>query len=198
MVTAPPQVETQPDGVHIRIESSIVGTDSEVFFYAKGDVIDGAGNDSWGVGLTPGEDASAVLPIPPGRVQVGCFTTPFNVAEVSPSDFRTVDVVDTAGNWKPFEPDCDAKAVAGVLRMNTGESRESGLRRALTGVEDDDAIDEAGYANFKRYTVYSVTRQGRRIAHLRVNNAPTDTFGISGEACPDSEIGVRSYPAPAS
>lgn len=170
-----PTVQAQPDGVHIDVE---VPAGSNIGFIVHGCCGFNA------------EDASFVVPIPPGPMPVACLIG----AEQDPGDdslYRDIRVVDVLDAYVPGSLDCTG--ATGVGGEHAGPSAGSdpiaAARALLTGLRSNDELVQVGYIEGGSEATVAVRRDGRYVAALDLEPSDGGWGWIGFENCPDSGIG---------
>ena len=169
-----PTVQAQPDGVHIDVE---VPAGSNIGFIV---------HDCCGFNA---EDASFVVPIPPGPMPVACLVG----AEQDPGDdslYRDIRVVDLLGAFVPGDHTCaGATGVgSGDVGLPAGPNPISAARALLTGLRPTDELVHVGYVERASGAAVAVRRGDEYIATLQLEPSDGGWGWIGFENCPGSGI----------
>jgi hypothetical protein len=167
-------VQAQPDGVHIDVE---VPPGSNIGFIVQ---------NCCGFNA---EDASFVVPIPPGPMPVACLIG----AEQDPGDnslYRDIRVVDLVGAYAPARLDCnDASGVgSGDAGPSAGSHPISAARALLTGLRRTDDLVHVGYVERRSEAVVAVRRDGKYVAALELEPSGNGWGWMGFENCPGSGV----------
>jgi hypothetical protein len=170
-------VQAQADGVHIDVSNP---SDAKFLdFHA-------VGSDN-GAAFGGSADGRSVSPLSPGDWVVGCIHT----ASQSYGDVPTArfQVVDPESFWVEPGLDCTSPTSqqVGAHVATAGAQDEERLRAIaeaqLTGVQDADIFQSAGYAgtSWKEWLYWGIlVRDGQRIAAVKLNY---DGTGMTVESC---------------
>jgi hypothetical protein len=163
-------VTAQADGVHVEVDNR-TGEGAQMIGLIT-DVNDGAN--------------SFVTSVPPGRVKVACY--PYSRHEEPAPEGLDLTIEDPNGYWVDQDLECGPNTMAvsqisdyfGDASGQTGDPVDL-TRENLKGLEDDDAVERAGYPE-SGDPVVRVVRDGNVIALARFHR-PTNRNGWNmGEA----------------
>jgi hypothetical protein len=140
--------------------------------------------------------AALVIPIPPGKVAIGCFTTPFDARAVSTKDLVNIEVSDPQGFWTDAElpcPDVDESRGEHLLptaSQATMENVEEFARSTVSGVRQTDRMDPIFYSGDQRTQGLAVYRDEKVVALLwrRIPEWGSPFGGLHILACSGSGI----------
>ena len=180
---ATPIVNTQPDGLHIELQSTgtqelIVvggGERTRVFAYP----IEGQGRTAF------------VVPVHPGHVSISCRS---NIgAEETPDPFadrlsETLALQDRGAFFLPYAPTCDSSEEVPLVPPTTflEPAGESYVRANLSGILDGDTVERAGYLEGRGDEgPWRVVRDGEIVAEVEFPS-------LEGVTCRGSGITGRS------
>jgi hypothetical protein len=182
-------VAAQPDGIHIDIRT--IG-DTGVSFRVAED----AGSDA--AVISPERGATdptgeVVLLSPPGRYVLSCTAPQGEVGMAS------LDVIDPNGSFVSAEPECSggeawgtAPAYAPGAVGDRGDPVEI-ARARLTGLQDIDVIERAGYPKGDGTALVRVVRDGAVIAKAELFDDGQGGWLLSSlEGCGDARFGWTS------
>lgn len=162
-----PRVEARPDGVHLVIDNRSREEADYVARFPEG------GSTR---GVAPAGESKHVEGLPPGEVRIGCYYEPSDLSE---PDRATLEVVDVDGDYKPTELDCPSGGGAtGFLDPAVGSSGSTGnpveltRRRLSERLEENDAVEIAGYPKSERGKIVRVVREGRVVATVAYRQQP--------------------------
>lgn len=181
-------VAAQPDGIHIEVTT--VG-DTPVAFRVAEDTGSDAAVSSRGRGSSE-PTGEVVLLSAPGRYVLSC-TTSQKVAVAS------LDVVDPNGSFVPAEPECSggdawgtAPAYAPGAHGDEGDPVEI-ARMRLSGLQDGDVVERAGYPHGDGTAIVRVVRDGTVIAKAELFDDGQGGWLLSSmEGCGDAPFGWSS------
>ncbi|MEO8292698.1 MAG: hypothetical protein ABI635_06125 [Actinomycetota bacterium] len=200
-------VRAQADGVHIAVDASDGVTGADI-------VTGSTPREFFGVGVDAQENGSRGIPIEPGAWSIGCYAGVDG--GVAPSDIgtdrvATFRVVDPNGFYAPVDLACaepttrrfavtgtPSSGVDGAYEASPQTVRESAA--AVPGILPTDVVRVAGYADgpgFKGGPLYTVLRDGRAVARLRVPVEVSGSWSVSVDSCPGSGIGPDAPPGAA-
>ena len=139
--------------------------------------------------LEAGEQRLGPFDLAPGSHEVGCFATPFRLAEVSDAAWVSLEVTDPAGHYMPAELGCpESEQISLVSHVAPeGSGKEEAVRASLTGVRTNDEVRHVHYPEGRR-SVFAVDRNGQTAA-LVTARVVGDRWAVSGYGCADA--GVR-------
>ena len=176
-----PDVDVQPDGVHIRTEGP---TDAHLMLHL---VPVGHPEREVSFGI---DDTVIVLPLAPGPWRVHC-------ADADPDDVDAgsgwygISFLDPQHLWTSPELACsDAQETVG-LSSETVTSRDDvpgAIRAAVEGIRDSDRIETAQYPEGEQMA-FRVVRDGATVAvvwFLARDGLPSSDLVFSVTACPDA------------
>lgn len=171
-----PTVVAQPDGVHLEVENR---TDIEPGFAAK--------YEGGGLGRsTPPGTTQYVEPLPPGRVDVGCFVG-VSPTEIGEPDFESLTVLDPEGHYVMPELECRAVKGGILLPEVTGDKGEvrGSIQDELSGrLNDGDAVRSVGYPHSLDTAAFAVQRGEETIALFEYRQDGSVWALDSSLACP--------------
>lgn len=183
-------VAAQPDGIHIGVTT--IG-DTTVAFHVAEDTGPDSAVSSQGRG-TSDPTGEIVLTSAPGRYVLSC-TAP----QEGGIGIMSLDVVDPNGSFVPDEPECSngeawgmSPAYAPGAAGDRGDPVEI-ARMRLTGLEDGDAVERAGYPQATGTAIVRVVRDGTVIAKAELFDDGQGGWLLSGlQGCGDAPFGWSS------
>jgi hypothetical protein len=189
------ELAASKDGVHVLITDELSG--GVLFLLPSHE----SAYDTFEAALDEGS-STLVLPLPPGRVQVGCFTEPFDPSAVDTAALATIKIDDPDAYWGTPILDC-ADPVEKQFRGLQSIAPEAGggipnleviVRTWVSGVAVDDALQRAFYpqATVPGTEGVVVVRNGRAIARVEMvshDGATSFIPPLTLTTCEDSGIG---------
>lgn len=158
-----PEVEAQPDGVHLVIHNR-TGVDSG--YSVKLPNGSGMGDNA------PAGKSEHIEPLPPGTIQIGCDKSLRNGNPEEP-DYASLEIIDKSGVYEPVELECPSgEAVSssgGLLSPDSEPGRdETPVEQTREFFSDQlkpgDTVELAGYPERKRHKTVRVVRDGTVLA----------------------------------
>jgi hypothetical protein len=183
-------VAARPDGIHI--QATTIG-DTPVAFHVAEDAGPDAAVSSQGRG-TNDPTGELILLSPPGRYVLSC-TAP----QEGGVGIASLEVVDPNGSFVPAEPECSsgegwgmAPAYAPGAVGDRGDPVEI-ARMRLSGLQDGDDIERAGYPQGQGTAIVRVVRAGNVIAKAELFDDGQGGWLLSSlEGCGDAPFGWSS------
>ena len=183
-------VAAQPDGIHIEVTT--IG-ETPVAFHVAEDAGRDSAVSSQGRG-TNDPTGELVLTSPPGRYVLSC-TAP----QEGGVGIASLDVVDPNGSFVPAEPECSSGEGWGMSPAYVpGAAGDRGdpveiARMRLTGLEDGDAVERAGYPQAGGTAIVRVVRDGTVIAKAELFDDGQGGWLLSSlQGCGDAPFGWSS------
>ena len=189
-----PEVRVQPDGEHFAVDNQ-AGMDEVVIVHTGPNV---SADIDLSEATTHTFDA-----LPPGDLQVGCFTDHQLEAPFRPEELLHLDglvplrFTDPEALYVSPWLDCgEAYSDFGPFFARQGDefdSDEELIRSLVPGILPDDAIERAGYPGSATFQwAFRIVRDGQVVALIRLQRQMGDVQGVMlASSCDGSGIGVN-------
>jgi hypothetical protein len=157
-----PKVEARADGVHLAIDNRLEGN-------ADLSVNHPGGGMGWSV---PTGESERVANVPPGTVQIDCYSRSWSMEKAFTIESRTIKVLAGDSGYKSAKLDCPRGKLTGG--MGPYSEREMGgrgdpvelLRRELSGsLKEGDVVEIAGNTQNRDEKTVRVVRDGEVVAN---------------------------------
>ncbi|HJS27852.1 MAG TPA: cupredoxin domain-containing protein, partial [Actinomycetota bacterium] len=183
-------VAAQSDGIHIDVTT--IG-DTPVSFHVAEDAGADSAVSSQGRG-TNESSAEVILQSAPGRYVLSC-TAP----QEGGVGIASLEVVDPNGSFVPAEPECSGGEAWGMSPAyapgalgDRGDPVEI-ARMRLTGLQEGDVVERAGYAQGDGTAIVRIVRDGAVVAKVELFDDGQGGWLLSSmDGCGDAQFGWSS------
>jgi hypothetical protein len=176
-----PEVVSRPDGLHITIDNRLQGSADLSVSHPEGGM-------GWSV---PSRESARVANVPPGKVEIDCFSRSWGREKLLAMGTETVRVFAGASGYKSAKLDCPRGKPAGGMKPYTEEETKAHegdptdlLRRELSGsLRRGDVVEIAGNTQNRDEKSVRVVRDGEVVANAHYFRTSSGWLGGLIENC---------------